>query len=48
MECATLAVMIAVAGTVWGGFLFFLFLALRSEKSRGAAGPGTGTPSLKP
>jgi len=48
VEIETLAVMIVIIGFVWGGFLFFLVKALRSEK-RKRAGAGSsmdrqGTP----
>lgn len=34
MEFKTVAVMVVIVGFVWGGFLFFLLKALRSEKKK--------------
>ncbi len=34
MNCITLVTMILVAGTVWGGFIFFLTVAIRKEKRK--------------
>ncbi len=35
MNFTTLLTMILVAGTVWGGFIFFLSLAIKKEKRKG-------------